>query len=180
MNAWNCHFRRPHFTCFYMQEEIKHYLIWGSSIELYFLITCKNLIWMDTCVYRLFVSQVQHLWYQNGTVSNMTHHLQRGWDSSVFPLILPQIPLTSYIMNSIHVYNIRVSSSGHGKKYRFFFLTKNKTFVYFTKTLSIQDDCFLLFWLCSYETALFSRDTNVRLVKSEVILVTCKHQLDTT
>ena len=49
LDAWLSHL-------FLHAWEIKHYLIWGPSIELYFFYhSLQNLIWMDTCVYRLFM-----------------------------------------------------------------------------------------------------------------------------
>lgn len=129
LDAWLSHL-------FLHAWEIKHYFIWGPSIELYF---CLSLVEKPNlnghlCISIVYVS-CMHLGYQNGTVSNVTHHLQRGCGFSSDFHHTPQIPLTSYRMNSIHGITAERSSLRHGKKYRFFFFFKPRTkpSVYFTE-----------------------------------------------
>lgn len=57
-----------------------------------------------------------HLWYQNGTVFNVTSHLQMGYGFISYFRPTPQIPLTSYRMNSIHSITSERSSPRQGKK----------------------------------------------------------------
>lgn len=85
-----------------------------------------------------------HPWYQNCTAFNVTSCLWMRHGFIGHSHHSPQIPLTSYRANSTHGVTSERSPPWHGKKWNFFFFNQEQMLFILQKTLSIQDDCFLL------------------------------------
>lgn len=117
-SSWNC-LQFLTSTFLLHAREIKFYLVWGTGIWGFWgggLLTAKpnpNWYFPISIVYVFPI----HLWDQNYTVFlTMTSHLRMGYGFISHSHHTPQIPLTSYRMNSTHSVTFERSPHRHGKK----------------------------------------------------------------